>query len=126
MLLARLASEPAEAPGVADVRRDGERGRVAPADKLRVDEEPAAAAGQVDQGAAVAVACFGVPRPRHRGARRQEALREGGRATAEALDAAVHLGGVAPDEPGAAEPGEVNGVPVDDPGDAVGVTAARP
>src|SRR3954453_14163681 len=116
MLLARLASEPAEAPGVADVRRDGERGRVAPADKLRVDEEPAAAAGQVDQGAAVAVACFGGPRPPHRGSRRQEALREGGRATAEALDAAVHLGRVDSDEAGPAGPGEGEGVPPRGPG----------
>src|SRR2546429_2498160 len=108
------------------VGRDRERHRVPALDKHLV-EEPPVLEPDIREEPAVAVPRLApdlVPDAR---ARMQDRLRKGGRLRAEALDVAVDLRGVDPDQPDAAEPSEPHGVAVYDtlPSGAVAVVEAR-
>src|SRR2546421_9183793 len=96
------------------VRRDRERHRVPALDEHLV-EEPPVLEPDIREEPAVAVPRLAPDLVPHARARMQDRLREGGRLRAEALDVAVDLRGVDPDQPDAAEPNEPHGVAVDHP-----------
>src|SRR5262249_53510539 len=75
--LARGAGQARELGGVRDVRRDGQRARVAVADELRVDEGAVALAVDVGEEPPVAIAVLDVADEPHALARDEGGVRRG-------------------------------------------------